>query len=207
MFPEEVDDKSVTQLDVNESSVRSNRSLHPKSRVVQGNYLDLDKSGQFDLITGLSSLDSTIFIDRVIEQIRDALRQGGFLFHVQDVLPGATIPRIEMLREGHSQPLIAEYPRQLASANLLDRLSQVTSYWSAREGCFLSSVELFRRHLAAAIKRVEGMEIVFDDWLTACNPNNPDKRGVLYSGIASNYGHFKPDSQMASAAVTVVKKL
>lgn len=77
------------QIDANPNAVEENRRRGANAQVASYLNLARDLGGEsFHLITGLSSLDATWFVERAISQIRERLSQGGFFLHIQDVIPG-----------------------------------------------------------------------------------------------------------------------
>lgn len=151
------------QLEVNHQSVTRNRSDNPGARVREGSYHELSKifgEESQDTVTGLSSLDPTLFLENVIGEIRKTLKPGGYLFHMQDVRPGMAPVVQQMQHEGYGPGFSVE---ELGgcSCNGYPQLSYRT-----REG-YVSVGELFRRRLGRAIESDPGMELVFNDWITA----------------------------------------
>jgi SAM-dependent methyltransferase len=77
------------QIDANPEAVEENRQRGANAQIASYLNLERDIRGEsFHLITGLSSLDATWFVERAISQIREHLSQGGFFLHIQDVIPG-----------------------------------------------------------------------------------------------------------------------
>ena len=153
--------KTWTQLEVSPSAVEVNSKRHPRSDIRQGSYLSLDQGDQDlrdrPIITGLSSLDATCFIDKAIEQIRMALSDGGFLFHVQDVRPGNGVVMQQLYDENCRLPYDGYFLNGGDNKAIAYRVGD----------SYVSVGELFRRRLGQAISSNAGMELLFNDWITA----------------------------------------
>ena len=75
------------QVEINPTAVAENRRRNPEAIVFEGSYYNIP----FDdvkVFTGLSSLDAVTHLNEAIHQISTALSPGGYLIHIQDVLPG-----------------------------------------------------------------------------------------------------------------------
>ncbi len=167
---------SWSEMDVNPSAVAENIRRHPNAKVFAGSYLNLGQVRELpehvDIITGLSSLDATQFIPQALSEIREKLRVGGFLLHIQDVRPGLGTPVRELEHMGLSAPFRA-YVAQ-SNVGIQEPLAYETP-----EG-LLSVGELFRRNLGRLIERQHGMRLLVNDWISARRLANPSLGGSAY---------------------------
>lgn len=194
------------QIDINPAAVKENKRRHPHSAIYQGSYLHLTKElnlrDKLNLITGLSSLDSTTFIEQAITEIRDSLRKNGFFLHVQDVRPGAAVVIQELMRMGLNPPFKGE------TLNLLPKNGiDMVTYETPEET--LSVGELFRRAIGRAIKGTEGMDLIFNDWITARKKIEGKSRAArLYYMNMDLFDPYRAlQNDFASAVVTVARKV
>ena len=176
-----------TEADINPSSVASNRSLHPDSKIYTGSYHDvstLGLSGNMDIVTGLSTLDATQFIPHAIGQIREALRSGGYLFHVQDVRPGRGAGIRELKAMGQIMPYEC----------LTARNSNTEQDFMAfrTPGGIISSGELFRRQMGRAFKEDGGYEVLVNDWVRSVKPVPGKVSRIYYQNIDMQYVKGNP---------------
>lgn len=144
------------QMELSPQALEANRRRHPGSTIVQGSYLRMGeglKEG-FNIVTGLSSLDATYFLDEAIKKISTALVAGGYLVHIQDVRPGAGVGLRELQRLGATPPYAAE----ILPGN------QVSTYLIGNQ--YISVGEIFRRQLGRVLDANPGMEVLMNDWVT-----------------------------------------
>jgi len=202
----ESDKLTWTQIDVNQDAVEENRRRHPFSNISKGSYLNLGLRDCLPLVTGLSSLDSTAFIDRAVQQVRDALVEGGFFLHVQDVGPCIWGPFQEMVSMGEKFPYNVEMNPSMCPNGQIDEsdaLHNIAMYHS-KEGV-LSVVELFRRRIGRAISSTPGMKLLENDWFTAIGLSKSREDACFYnSGYLDQSSN--PNLQVVSAVVTLAKK-
>ena len=166
-----------TQLELNPAAVEENRKLNPElaRNIVVGSYHRipirlLDHRQPLELVTGLSSLDNTAYLEGALHEIAGVLAIGGLLIHFQDVRPGeGTGPR-ELLASGHRAPYNAlavfrgrpPTPGTRVKTEGLDPLT----FHVPGEG-MTSVVELFRRQIGRALRTLPQWEVLFNDWVTA----------------------------------------
>lgn len=200
LLPQSVTRSSWVQLEANPSAVSENQRRHPNSRIVEGSYLNMGVSG-LDIVTGLSSLDATCFLDQAIEQVRSALKEGGYLLHVQDVRPGKGFGLREMAHMGHKPPFNAEIPKDV---------DDPLTYFTDRQKQKAVSVgELFRRNLGRTIENNSGMELLFNRWVTARKPIDGPPALWYFMNILLRAEYFPPETDQTeevSAVVTVARK-
>lgn len=156
-----------TQIDVNPHAVSENKKRHPQSNIFQGSYHRLTEqglSGRLSMVTGLSSLDATQFIPEAIEEIRQSLKIGGFLLHIQDVRPGVGAGIREMRHLNIQPPYSVE-----GVFNRYTRDIDPISYHPCHNERF-TTLEALRRQLDRAITQTPGMEIILNSWITAQRP-------------------------------------
>ncbi len=203
------------QIDVNRNTVReARRSSGHRTDVRMASYLHLDRDlpdMKFDTVSGLSSLDATCFIETAVEQIRQALNDGGFLFHVQDVRPGMVHVYQELAREGVAQGVDGYKAlidgRLAGPSGTLQTGCQSVFFVQTPEG-WVSVSEMFRRNLGRALADNGGFEILFNDWITARKRVQAGaKMARLYHmnallGVDPRY----IGNDAISAAVTVARK-
>lgn len=203
LLPPGISKSSWVQLEANPSAVAENRRRHGASTIVEGSYLDM-RVKNLKVVTGLSSLDATSFLDHAIEEVRSALRDGGYLFHVQDVRPGIGFGFREMQHMGYVLPYTAEIPQGAP-----DPLTYLVSRKSA-EKKYIDVGELFRRNLGRTIQANPGMELLFNKWVTARRPISiSPARWYFLNILLQTVPCFPPDNQSmeeVSAVVTVARK-
>lgn len=195
-----IDKKDWVQTDIHPEAVRKNRRSHPDSTILQGSYLNLEEDfhlkDTMDIITGLSSLDATHFIERAMGQVRATLKVGGMFLHIQDVRPGLGSGIRELGMMESRVPLTV-----YSMTRPPDRLD-VLAYRTSEGVC--SSGELFRRNLGRAIENTTGLELVSNSWVSATRPVvNNGQIYFLNTRVASPLFVF----DTASAVVTVAKKI
>lgn len=194
-----IDKFSWAQVEINKNAVDENRRRHPESTIITGSYhrtSDLGLRNQINTASFLSSLDATHFITHAINEIRQTLVKGGYLFHVQDVRPGIGVGPRELKRLGYEQPYRAEC---IPGSHPNPLLYIIENDWR-------SVIDLFRTNLGAAIKSVLGMELIFNEWVTASRKSKLSLPGEVYY---SNMRLTSPEQPIhqASAVVTVAKKV
>lgn len=191
-----IDKNSWAQIDLCEEALRENKKRHPSSVILSGSYLNaasLNLEGKLNIATGLSSLDASAFMARAIEQIRSTLKEGGYLLHIQDVRPGIGVCIQEMQSMGCTEP----YPIKCVPG-----ASEPLVYRFGNE--YISVGELFRRRIGKVIENDPGMELLFNQWVTAHKTSSPKKPGQVYY---MNMRIATPiPIDVASAVVTVAKK-
>jgi SAM-dependent methyltransferase len=201
---DELSRKEWIQLDVNPSSIVVNKKRHPDSRIVQGSYLDLlrgqNLDGIMNVITGLSSFDATNFVPKAVEEVRYALREGGYFLHVQDVRPGMVSIIHQLQAMGRNTPYKALVLPDSHNSN--EFLAFETD-----EG-FLSVSELFRRYLGSVIEADEGMELLFNDWITARTRVKANERmsRLYFMNILLGVSPKFFSEHVTSAVVTLARK-
>lgn len=197
-----VEKHSWTEMDVNPQSVRANAKLHPGARVVTGSYHRLDSLNlhdSLDMVTGLSTLDATQFIPHAIAQIRNALRRGGYLFHLQDVRPGNGAGLRELQAMGEQSPFHC-------LAFHTDRPQPEFAAFASSDGSVFSTGELFRRQLDRAFVADGGYEVLLNDWVRS-GKKIPGKIGRTYY-LNSDLQHIsaQPAQHEAYMIVTLARK-
>lgn len=186
-------------VEINPFSVRDLKEKHSGMDVRQGSYARLSEvlgKGSKDMVVGLSALDGTLEREKVVFEIREVLRAGGFLFHVQDIQPAPFVPLRELELRGAGYPITGfGFKRRSAPV-----------YFEVGSGA-RSTVDLFRDYLARAIGDVGGFEVMFDGWVTAAKSIEKFP-GLVYShGEAVEIGgDDEPPYNFASAAVMVARK-
>lgn len=191
---------AFVQVETSAEAVSINKGNHPDLVIVQGSYLHLTQSGLRNLpvVTGLSSLDATQHMELALEQIRDALAAGGYLLHMQDTRPGFNAVERQLQSQGVQKPYSADVLTQSPTEN-------VAMLLRTPEGK-VDVIELFRRRLGEVIRGTDGMELLYNDWVTASTPSTEAFSRYYDYGIA--IGNPEPGQQqrIASAVVTVARK-
>lgn len=201
LLPNTVDKNSWMQIDANPSAVRENRNRHPAAKVQQGSYLHMDGVRNLNIVTGLSSLDATCFIDKAIDQIRRALKKGGYLLHIQDVRPGINYG----MREAEYMGLEPPYEIEVIKGH-----NEPLTYWLQQE--YVNVGELFRRRLGRAIENNTGMELVFNKWVNARRFLDSGPARWYFLNILLQAPYFPPETppipiEDVSAVVTVARRI
>ncbi|MFA5842321.1 MAG: class I SAM-dependent methyltransferase [Candidatus Gracilibacteria bacterium] len=210
LFPRTIDRSVCYEIDGNPRAIEEHHRRHPaaQKRAQRASYLNLRLNNELSLITGLSSLDSTSFMGQAILKIRNALKEGGFLFHLQDVSPSFSSCLEEMIFSGepfpyHVECLDPEAMRPNGSLTGRHSLDKIVAYRTQKGP--LPVAELFRRRLGRAIQGTPGLELIANEWITAHSiAPFPGKGGVFYSGAFSP--HSMPGHQMVSGVVTIARK-
>lgn len=195
-----------TQIDVNPSAVAENKRRHPLSNIQPGSYLNIGVTDYYPIITGLSSLDSTAFVERAVQQVRDALKKGGIFLHIQDVKPGWAAPFQEVVSMGEKFPYVVEVVPNDDESKAEEHEVFPHNIHMYHTGIGpLSVIDLFRSHLAKAIKNTEGLILLESDWVTAIGKVDDSSNACFYSS-GFNCGSSNPSVQVASTVVTVAIK-
>ena len=191
-----------TEADVNPASVAQNKAIHPESRIYTASYHDvsaLGLDGNLDIVTGLSTLDATQFIPHAIGQIRQALRSGGYILHIQDVRPGQSAGIREIRAMGQELPchcLIVKNSNH----------SQDFMAFQTPEGP-LSSGELFRRQMSRAFKEDGGYEVLANDWVRSGKEIPGKVSRIYYQNIDLQYiKSEQPATHEAYVIVSLARK-
>lgn len=164
LLPQNINRSSWVQLEVNPSAVNENRRRHPGSTIVQGSYLH-NIGENLNVVSSLSSLDATVFLDHAIERVRRALSRGGYLISVQDVRPGIGFGFREMKHQGCTPPYdVASLPTGLNGG--LDPFV----YLNPLTGQLTNVGECFRRGLGRALDDNKGMDVLMNEWVTVQRP-------------------------------------
>ncbi|MBI5414716.1 hypothetical protein HZA38_04340 [Candidatus Peregrinibacteria bacterium] len=193
-----------TQIDLNPSAVIENRSRHPSSHIEIGSYLHMDTSRCSHIVTGLSSLDTTAFVDRAVQQVATRLYGGGFLVHVQDMLPGWSVSLKEVLSRGEPFPYTVEIvpPKTKQENKVFPHNIQM---YHTRNGV-VSVMELFRDRLAKVIEQTGELKLLESEWFTAIGEVADPAQAYFYNS-GFRYRSSNPSVQIASVVVTIAKKV
>lgn len=201
----------IIEMDANPHAVEANKKLHPGSPVVVGSYLRLKELGlreSLDLVTGLSSLDATAFLDHAVEQIAEALKPGGYLFHMQDVRPGQNACLQALRNLGAEAP----FPMKISNYNNPEETPVLFEIGGQR----ISSVELFRQRMAAALQKTPSLKPILNHWVVARRGLRHDEPGRAHPKSSITYwmnmhlehlGQHDVPTQEAYAVVTLAQKL
>ncbi len=193
--------RNWVQIEANPASVVENKRRHPASTIVEGNYHQLGNL-QLPIVTGLSSLDATCFPEDAIEAIRESLKTGGYLFHVQDVRPGVGYGIREMVQMGQKDPWVVEVMGK----------SDPLTYFVQGEQRFVNAGEMFRRGIGRALQKNSGMELLMNHWVTVKKPLPAQEMSRWYfmnvALHAPTFSTFDPRPyEEAAAVVTVARKI
>lgn len=197
-----IDKDTWIQVDTNPQAVRENRRRHPGSTIMQGSYLRIRETlhldNTLDIATGLSSFDSTQFIEHAVGQVAIALRSGGYFLHMQDVRPGLLAGFREMAAMGFQPP----YRVDMIRSNV--GIEEPIVYYLP-DGRKMSVIELFRRNLGRAIERNADMELLMNHWITARRtlPSETPGRAYFQNILLSG---FPTPVEEVSAVVTLARK-
>lgn len=190
------------QVDANPQAVHENRRRHPGSTIVRGSYLRIQETlkldNTLDIATGLSSFDSTQFIEHAVGQVATGLTSGGYFLHMQDVRPGLLVGFREMAAMGFEPP----YRVDMVRSNV--GIEEPIVYYLP-DGRKMSVVELFRRNLGRAIERNADMELLMNHWITARRTLPPGTPGRAYFQNILLSGFPIPVEEV-SAVVTLARK-
>ncbi|MFA6435606.1 MAG: methyltransferase domain-containing protein [Candidatus Gracilibacteria bacterium] len=209
-----IDPSNCLQTEINSAAVAENQRRHPSSPIREGSYLNLPdaEQEQYNMVTGLSCLDNTWFLGQAIREIRKVLKARGYLIHVQDLRPG-----INTALQRDSRP---PWCGESINRKILNAQKYKTPEFSEgdlfqhlwtleEEGIMVPLIELFRREIGDIISRSTGMEVIFNDWVTATSINPYQKEGgIMYSGLLiENPPKVNPGHQIAQAVVTIARKI
>lgn len=191
------------QVDANPQAVDENRKRHPVSAIMRGSYLRIRETlhilGEtLDIATGLSSFDSTQFIEHAVEEVATVLRSGGYFLHMQDVRPGVGVGFREMAAMGFQPP----YHVDMVGSNV--GIQEPIRY-HLPNGMTVSVGELFRRNLGRAIAKNANMELMMNHWVTARRdlPHGTPGRAYFQNILLSG---FPIPVEEVSVVVTLAKK-
>lgn len=186
----------VGEVELNPNAVKELKRRYPGANVIHESYLELRDLGipENDVITGLSSLDATCFLGKAILEIRNQLKGGGYLFHVQDTMSGSQIPIQWMMNNGYGLHI-----EVLSSRRGFQTYFRVGNEW-------ISNMELFRRHMGQMVNRTTGMELIFNDWVVA-ESLSPGGTHSSYNGMLLNNRALSRTNTLAAGVVTVARKI
>ena len=180
LLADQINHHGWAEIDANPHAVAANRILHPDSAIVVGSYhrlRQMDLEGRLNMVTGLSSLDATAFLDYAVGEIASALKPGGWLFHMQDVRPGNGICFQALENEGLTPPF------QMESADICGK--NILSFEVRGEK--ISVVELFRRRMATALQKTPSLSPVLNSWVVARRPARPEYMESKHPGASKTY--------------------
>jgi len=195
-----IDEHTWAEVDLNPRAIKTLLERYPRANAFEGSYHRVGNLGlheNLDIITGLSSLDTTQFIEHAIEELQGALKKGGYLLHIQDVRPGLGTGWRELRRKGMESPY---------SAELLDKTSNenaVFAYKTPNE--VVTTGELFRRALGRALEQNSRYQLLMNDWVRATRKLEGETRGKLY--YMNILLTVREPVEDASAVVTVARKV
>lgn len=156
------------ESDADRGAVRINKKRHPDADIRHGSYLrareTLLSDGDAAVVTGLSSLDATNFLPHALAEIRNVLRDKGYLVHIQDVRPSIHVGFRQLEHEGIQSPYDALYNNH----PLARKYPNPYGYCLGHETGQLKAVstgELFRRHIGRAIMGTGGLRLLFNNWV------------------------------------------
>lgn len=192
------------QMELSPAAAQMNRERNPGSTVVTGSYHRLSTQGvtnMLQVISGLSSLDATAHIDHAVEEIRQALQQGGYLLHVQDTRPGLIIAQQEWKHLGATPPyqaLALDDPNALANRPIVYRQGALA----------LDVMELFRRRLGRALTDNGGFELLENQWITAVGPGTSPgvNKHIEFGTMVGLQSQGPKNIDAASAVITVARR-
>lgn len=197
-----IDKDTWIQVDTNPQAVHENRRRHPGSTIMQGSYLrirdTLHSDNTFNIVTGLSSFDSTQFIEHAVGQVATVLKSGGYFLHMQDVRPGVGVGFREMAAMGFQPP----YHVDMVRSNV--GIEEPIRYHLPNGGT-MSVGELFRRNLGRAIGQSANMELLMNHWVTARRTLPTGTPGRVYFQNILLSGFPMPVEEV-SAVVTLARK-
>lgn len=202
LLPDVCAKSTWAQIDVNQYAVDANKLRHPYSTIMQCSYHNIGIKN-LPIVTGLSSLDATSFVDDAIEEIRSSLADGGYLLHVQDVRPGRGYGMREMKERGIDPPYEVEF---------IAGTDNPLTYFDANSGDILDVGELFRNNLGRAIQNNEGMELCMNDWVTVRRDlKTPPALWYFMNMLLKADPYFDPGDngpiEDVSAIVTVARRV
>lgn len=189
-----------TQMDINPHIVEKLKKEVPKgSRVREGSLLrgeDMGKNN--DIITSLSSLDVTQYLELAIENISNALKPGGYLFSLQDVRPGMGIQR-----QGLSFfpfPLKDITPGILPNSNNMN----IIACYKLPNGTLTTVMELFKIKLGAALVESGSFDIHVHHFIHAATASGKENGRIYYANMLA--GLPEPINQAYAIATLAQKK-
>lgn len=197
--------RTWVQIDANPAAVAENQRRHPQSNIFPGSYHKLGLNGTQSIITGLSCLDSTAFMEVAVASIRDALKKGGYFLHLQDVKPGWSPPFQEVVLRKQKLPVKVEVAEEQSSLAHHIFPHNIMVYHC--NGELVSVMELFRGRLERAIKTVGGLEVVESDWITAVHHNIADPKQARFYGSGYNMQSSNPTNQIVSTIATLARRV
>lgn len=207
LLADQINHHSWVEIDVNPYAVEFNKQLHPNSAIVEGSYhrlRNMGLEGRLDMVTGLSSLDSTVFLDRVLEEIASTLKPEGWFLHMQDLRAENGVCLQALKDEGLTPPF------RMESADASGK--NVLCFDVRGERVAVS--ELFRRRMATALKKTPSLNPVMNNWVLARRPiQRPQTQSKLpalsktyYMNMILEHLHHPEPLEEAFAVVTLAQK-
>lgn len=193
------------QSDLNPASNVMNRASNSSARVADVSMFGLvDRFGpkKFDTVTGLSSIDGTIHLAEVMNQVSGVLKDGGHFVHFQDVRPGFS-PLVSYLNElGLQGPYLTE--SLVGAGNSMD----LASIHLPNEG-FVGVGEIFRRRVQQVLEASSDLEILYNGWVEARSKVVEEARitrAYHMNILLTLQSDSLPAGNFASGVVTVARK-
>lgn len=185
------DIKNWLQVEINPLAIEENKRRNPNASIVQGSCHNIPYRN-VPLITGLSSFDVTDNLRLAISQVANALSQGGYFLHIQDVTPSIDSVRSYIrLATGKDPDYAINYDG--GSIGFVLRGEKVPI------------VNIFQESMKDAVQ-ASGLELIANSFATIVDGDvkNPNFKSYYFSQI-TQVGE-SPSTRDLTALVTLAKK-
>jgi hypothetical protein len=202
LLKERIQPSGWAEIEVNPRAVQENKRRHPQANVQKGSYhrltTELGLNGNMDIVTGLSSLDATAFLEHAVDEIAGSLKPGGYLLHMQDVRPGTSVCLQRMEQLGIKPPFAVE---------TVDRDRNAICAYKTPDK-ILSVTELFRQRLEEAIRRQGNLDLELSNWMLAERPVTDGSSSTYYMNMLFKHLDLehKGEHEETYAVVTLARK-
>lgn len=187
------------QIEINKNAIKENLRRNPGIKIQQGSYYDI-KHKEIDMICGLSSFDTAIFMEKALNQVANSLKKGGYFLHIQDVRPGLNTVNAYIkknTKESATTTFELSEPDSIIGLNIGNKIVPTTT--------------LFREYIVEEIKKNLNLELVFDGFahaeleLPAKTSEEESNSYYYFNSIFENIRNPK-NTKAATVLITIAKK-
>ncbi|MFC1690805.1 methyltransferase domain-containing protein [Nanoarchaeota archaeon] len=165
------------QVDINPLANKENGRRNPGAKIIEGSCYDIPSRG-CHLITGLALLDTVSDIPLAVDQIAEALAEGGYLFHILDNYPGHRGVKEYLIASRGSIP--EEGFRAKFRGNIF---AQPTILGFVIDQKRETLINLFRDAMGDAIKKQPSLDLIANDYFTYSEPIDRPEHQALFMGL------------------------
>lgn len=146
------DVRNWLQVEINSNAIAENLRRNPAAQIIKGSYYNIPYR-EVPMITGLSSFDTASDVPRAIDQVSQALAEGGFFLHIQDVRPGLNCVTTHFQK---THGLVPEY--------VLAHQGAVMGFMADVRR--LTLVDIFREAIGDGIRNHPDLDLIVNDYHT-----------------------------------------